>query len=179
MLITPEYRALLDKYRTEAPRWGNGGGRHVRTIADLILHNKKYDVRTVVDYGCGQGQILDFLVKEKLVHPDKVQGYDPCVVGREAPPRPADLLVCTDMLEHVERECLDEVLKHIASLHRVVAYIQIHTKHSKAILPDGRNAHILQRPPVWWQAKLDTVYKDARLINSPDDSNIRPVWICQ
>ena len=32
------------------------------------------------------------------------------------PPKPADILLCTDVLEHVEPEKTEEVLRHIKSL---------------------------------------------------------------
>jgi hypothetical protein len=64
------------------------------------------------------------------------------------------MVACIDVLEHIEPECLDNVLDHIASLTEAVAFLSIHTGPALKKLPDGRNAHLIQEPAEWWLPKL-------------------------
>jgi hypothetical protein len=73
--------------------------------------------------------------------PRRVMGYDPGIPGRESMPKPVDLVVSTDALEHVEPAKIDAVLDHIFRLAGKAAYLVIATRPAKALLPDGSNAH--------------------------------------
>ena len=179
MLISNEYRALIYKLREGNPRWGSSGGRHVQTILHKVLDDGRWNIRSALDYGCGYGVILGELCKINALRSDFCYRYDPGIPEYSNLPDKADLVISTDVLEHIEPDLLDNVLEHIASLHNQVAYLCIHTKHANEILPDGRNAHLTQKPPRWWHAKLEKVYKDVAILNSPEDDNIRPAWVCQ
>jgi hypothetical protein len=69
-------------------------------------------------------------------------------------PKPSDILVCTDVLEHIEPTLLDNVLDHIERLTREVALLVISCRPANAVLPDGRNAHLIIETPDWWLEKL-------------------------
>jgi hypothetical protein len=111
-------------------------------------------------------------------HPFEAKGYDPSVEEFERLPAPADIVVSTDVLEHIEPECLDDVLKHIGSLTLKGAYLNIHTGKAKAILPDGRNAHLIQQPWDWWQSKLKNVFAFVEPIREYSWEN-RPSFVCR
>jgi len=75
-------------------------------------------------------------------------------------------VVCTDVLEHIEPECLQTVLEHLRSLTRAVAHIVIAIKadgHKK--LGDGRDPHLIIESPNWWRAKLKEHYPLVRCVN--------------
>jgi hypothetical protein len=59
-----------------------------------------------------------------------------------------------DVLEHIEPDCLENVLDHLAKLTECVAFITVHTGPAGKTLPDGRNAHINQQPMSYWLSKL-------------------------
>jgi 2-polyprenyl-3-methyl-5-hydroxy-6-metoxy-1,4-benzoquinol methylase len=80
--------------------------------------------------------------------------YDPAIEGKDSFPLPADMIVCTDVFEHIEEECIDEVLRHIQSLMRKAGFFTVSIVPAKKQLGDGRNAHILLRSSKWWLAKL-------------------------
>ena len=82
------------------------------------------------------------------------QDYDPAIPGKDAPPGPADLVVCTDVLEHVEPEHLDAVLDDLQRLAKKSLFLLIATRPASKALPDGRNAHLTIEPPKWWIPKL-------------------------
>jgi hypothetical protein len=75
------------------------------------------------------------------------------------PPVPAELVCCIDVLEHIEPECLEDVLDHLEELTQRVAFISINTAAAGKTLPDGRNAHLIQRPMEWWFPKIVERFK--------------------
>lgn len=177
-LITPEYRALLHKYRQGAgSAWGGGGGPHVQYVEKLIEENH---VETLIDYGCGRGRLLEALIQRRKVNPSRVCGYDPGVPGREVLPEDLhfDLLVSTDVLEHIEPDCLYDVLTHMREL-ADLAYINIHTGPARAILPDGRNAHLIQQPASWWEARLLAQWGSVERYAEGRFSDVRPSFLCR
>lgn len=143
-LATEDYRKQLqEKHASMA--WGKHGHSHAPEVDALL---KQLGGRSVLDYGCGRATLAKAL-------PDvKVFEYDPGVVGKDQLPKPADLVVCTDVLEHVEPALLDRVLRHIFLLAGRGAYLVIATRPARESLPDGRNAHLIVQPPEWWIAKL-------------------------
>jgi hypothetical protein len=64
------------------------------------------------------------------------------------------MVVCTDVLEHIEPEHLDAVLRHVCSLAKKAVFLQIATRPAKKCLPDGRNAHLTVQSAEWWLAKI-------------------------
>jgi 2-polyprenyl-3-methyl-5-hydroxy-6-metoxy-1,4-benzoquinol methylase len=85
-------------------------------------------------------------------------------------PEPADFVICNDVLEHVEPECVDAVLDHLAALVRRVGLIGIATKYALSHqLPDGRNPHLSVHSGEWWQAKLQARFAVAPFATKPKE----------
>jgi hypothetical protein len=143
-LISSEYRELNAKLHSSNHAYGTGGRRHATTVEKIcaVLQSK-----SVLDYGCGKGSLakeLEFEISE----------YDPAIAGKDSTPDPADLVVCADVLEHVEPEYLEDVLAELKRLSRCVAYLVIHTGPSSKNLPDGRNSHLIQEGQAWWSERI-------------------------
>jgi len=152
-LISAEYRDLNAQLHRENLFYGVGGGKHADVVKKLSASLK---TTSVLDYGCGKGhlaQALDFPIWE----------YDPAIPGKDALPRPADLVVCTDVLEHIEPDHLRAVLFDLARCTRKVGYVVIHTGPAGKTLPDGRNTHLIQRDKTWWRAKLGAYFNVASI----------------
>jgi hypothetical protein len=64
------------------------------------------------------------------------------------------MVACIDVLEHIEPDCLDDVLDHLAGLVQRLGFFTVHTGPAIKVLPDGRNAHLTQQPARWWLPKL-------------------------
>ena len=172
-LYTKYYLDQLLSYRENVrPMWGNGGGPHLRRLSEFIEKNK---IKTVLDYGCGHGLLLRSLVSTKKVAEKCAQFYDPGIPKYSQSPKPAELVISTDVLEHIEPECLEDVLAHIRDLTERFAYLAPHTGPAKAILPDGRNAHLIQESAEWWQDRLSSYFGEVDRIT---DSAIRPIFVC-
>jgi hypothetical protein len=141
---TPEYKALQEKFHVDRPDYGI----HAHRWADQIMGiAQQLGSSDILDYGAGKGTL------QKSI-PFPIQQYDPFIPEFAAEPRPASLVCALDTLEHIEPECLDAVLAHIASLTRQLLFADIAQRPASKFLPDGRNAHLLLRPPNWWLSKL-------------------------
>lgn len=101
---------------------------------------------TLLDYGCGQGHLGRACADWGL----PIFEYDPAIPGKDKLPAPADIVVCADVLEHVEPECLDAVLNHLQALTRKILIAVIATRPAAKTLADGRNAHVLLLEPKEW-----------------------------
>ena len=63
-------------------------------------------------------------------------------------------MTCTDVLEHIEPDCIDDVLDDLARVTKSVLFATVCVVPAKKKLADGRNAHILLKPFDWWAGKL-------------------------
>ena len=109
-------------------------------------------VTHLLDYGCGANTSLAKGLKAD--HKLKYQAYDPGVPRFSREPVPAQMVACCDVLEHVEPDKLDAVLDHIASLADGVVFLSVCTAAALKFLPDGRNAHLIIEPMLWWLPKF-------------------------
>lgn len=132
--------SLHQKHET----YGSYGGQNAERVRKAMAQLGSSDV---LDYGCGKKGL------EKSLG-ISIQNYDPAVKGCEKKPKPADIVVCTDVLEHVEQECIDTVLDHLEYLTKRIGYFVIANRPAKKILEDGRNAHLIIKPADWWLEKL-------------------------
>lgn len=144
LLITSAYQDLNAKLHEERPDYGTSGQKWAPVVQMLM---QEYGCASVLDYGCGKQTL-----QRALGFP--IHQYDPCLPEFCAAPEPADLVVCTDVLEHIEPECIDSVLDDLKRLTGKAAFFTVATGPAKKSLPDGRNAHILQRPAKWWLPML-------------------------
>lgn len=108
----------------------------------------------------------------------RVFGYDPAVEQYAKEPEPADFVVCTDVLEHVEPECIRDVLEHIASLALKAFWAYITTSPSNKMLPCGKNAHILQRDKDWWARELRVSFPGGHFVPGYSMNRIM-FWWCK
>lgn len=143
-LISPEYRELNRRLHHDNLAYGVGGGRLAPTVLNLL---KTIGSQSVLDYGCGKGYLQKAL-------PFPIWEYDPAVHGKDHAPRPADLVVCGDVLEHIEPDKLLFVLDDLRRCTKKVGYFIIHTGKSSKTLADGRNAHLIQEGRDWWEKRL-------------------------
>jgi 2-polyprenyl-3-methyl-5-hydroxy-6-metoxy-1,4-benzoquinol methylase len=146
MLISDEYRELNRKLHNRED-YGAIGARHADAIVDLARMSKS--VR-VLDYGCGKGTLKKALRATELL----IDEYDPAVEGKDSPPESAEIVVCTDVLEHIEPECLEDVLDHLERLTEKAVYLTVSTVRAAKFLEDGRNAHLIQEGYDWWLPKI-------------------------
>lgn len=145
MRITDAYRDLNLRAHQAMPDYGRNGSRWAEQVRNLMDASESV---TVLDYGCGKGALAASL-------PDvSVAEYDPAIQGKDAEPAAADLVVCADVLEHVEPECLPAVLDHLDRLAKKALLVNVTLVTGRRRLPDGTPAHRMVRSAEFWQDQL-------------------------
>lgn len=153
LLISAAYLAQISQLHATDINWGTSGGHY----ADHVINAAEaMGAKSILDYGCGKGVLLTHLADDvdERIKGISLQGYDPAVDGFTDTPLPADLVVCTDVLEHIELDCLRNVLSHLQELCKIGGIFVIHSGPASHKLPDGRNAHLIQKPLEWWAEQL-------------------------
>jgi hypothetical protein len=143
MLISPGYAELCHALH-QNPSYGSTGSHYADVVREKI---KEIGTRDIIDYGCGKCALHD-----ALAFP--IQNYDPSIPKHSARPVPADIVVCCEVMEHIEPEYLNAVLDDIRGLTKVLLLASVSTHPANTILADGRNAHLIQQPAEWWLPKF-------------------------
>jgi 2-polyprenyl-3-methyl-5-hydroxy-6-metoxy-1,4-benzoquinol methylase len=146
MLLSEAYRAEQARLHSMG-NYGTASLQYGQMVSQMV---EKSGAKTLLDYGCGSMRNLAKVLDCDVVY----EGYDPAVPAFAADPDAADLVVCIDVLEHIEPDCLDAVLDHIKAKSLAHVFLTIHTGPAVKTLSDGRNAHLIQQPPSWWLPKL-------------------------
>jgi hypothetical protein len=148
--ISAGYVAEQKTLHARPQGYGGKGSAWAQPVAKLI---RTFSASSVLDYGCGQGSLVRALRQMELKGV-RLAEYDPAIPGKDWPPVFADLVVCTDVLEHVEPDKLPSVLAHLKSLARKAVFAVIALRESNKTLTDGRNAHLIVQTADWWIAEL-------------------------
>jgi hypothetical protein len=143
MRITPGYLQEQKRLHAEPRGYGGRGDKWANTVVAVA---NAIGASIVLDYGCGQNTLARALGGRGII----CRSYDPAIDEFNIEPEPSDLVVCTDVLEHVEEELVDEVLAHLAALTRKQLFAVVSTVTTEKTLSDGRSAHITIKPREWW-----------------------------
>ena len=146
-VISDNYREQQQKLH-ENPNYGTASVQFAPIVSKLINQTQ---VDELLDYGAGKMRLFQNL---KVGHKLKLQAYDPAIPDLAGEPKPMQMVTCIDVLEHIEPEMLDNVLDHLKALTQEIGFFTVHTGPAVKVLPDGRNAHLIQEPASWWLPKL-------------------------
>jgi hypothetical protein len=141
MLISDEYKKLGSLLHETDIEYGDGKPWLRHRVLETVKWSQS---NSILDYGAGK------CILAKSLPLLSIKSYDPCVPGIDNKPEPADLLVSCCVLEHVEPECLDDVLDDMRRCSLKAALIIVTTVPSSKILNDGRNAHLIINSIDWW-----------------------------
>ncbi len=158
-MISDSYRAQLTYMHTHDNHFGMSGSKNLHMIKTLAEDFKTTDI---LDYGCGKSMLareIGFEIKQ----------YDPAIAKYAAAPEPADMVVCSDVLEHCEVEHIDAVLDDLKRVTKKVAYMLIATREAKKLLPDGRNSHLIVESARWWLDKLWDRFEIVEFMSVPEE----------
>jgi len=140
LLITEDYLRQNILLHEIEPTYGTSSWQYAVAVAQLA---RVYGTEDILDYGCGKGRLQEELNFE-------IQQYDPAIAKFNDLPVPADIVICGDVMEHVEPECVNDVIDHIRSLTLKIAWWCIATRPASKTLPDGRNCHLIVESTHWW-----------------------------
>lgn len=157
-LISAEYKRMNEQLHESRLDYGISGAKYAEIVFKLCQNMK---TAAVLDYGCGKGYLAKAL-------PFPIWEYDPAVPTKAELPRPADLVICTDVLEHVEPEKLLFVLADLRRVTRKIGYFVIHLGPAKKQLPDGRNSHLIQKSEAWWKKTLGRYFEVGKVWRMDD-----------
>lgn len=143
-MISEAYKEQLEEKHRTGAGFGKSGHRWAAIVKELA---EMLETQDVLDYGCGKGEL-------NLHMPYQIKQYDPAVPKFSATPQPADIVVCTDVLEHVEPEYTDAVLADLERVTKKKLLLNISSRMAEKTLPDGRNTHLVVEDAFWWIRKL-------------------------
>jgi 2-polyprenyl-3-methyl-5-hydroxy-6-metoxy-1,4-benzoquinol methylase len=144
-------QVISPSYRTErllGSRTSHDRGHEWADTVIGLLH--EHQARTVLDYGCARGS-LAIALRE---HGIDVSEYDPVIAGTDSMRAPADLVICTNVLEHVQPERIWVCAEHLATVTKRVAFVLVSTVATGHNPSKGREAHLLLRSATWWRTQL-------------------------
>lgn len=148
-LITKDY--VEEQYLLhQDPGYGAGSHRYGHLLIDMM---RIENCETILDYGAGKGTLAAVM---RSIANIQVAEYDPGVPEKATRPQPADLVTCIDVMEHIEPNCLDAVMKDLVSLTGKILFVDVATKFDKhRWLRDGRNSHQIVNDGIWWQQQFE------------------------
>lgn len=162
MLISAEYKAEQQSMHERYPNYGTASIGYAPTVSRLI---NQLDVESVLDYGCGKGNLGKSL---KVDHVIRLASYDPGIPGIDDAPDPCEMVCCIDVLEHIEPDMIDAVLDNLQQLTLRVGFFTIHTGPAVKVLSDGRNAHLIQEGYAWWLPKIWERFTVHQFVSQPN-----------
>ena len=113
------------------------------------------NAKDILDYGCGKSRLA---VDAAQTHNIKSTLYDPAIDEyKQKPKKNFDLLICTDVLEHIPEHHISNLLAELSS-YSDKAFLTISTRKATHYLPDGQNAHVTVESPDFWIAHISKFY---------------------
>lgn len=152
----------IDQYKEF---YNNGGYENndpvMRAKDDIKKMLKKFDCKSLLDYGCGHGLQYSQHKLDEYWDIKKLVKYDPGVKEFETKPTGTfDAVINTDVLEHIPEEYVYDVITDIFSYADKFVYFSIATGLAKAVLPNGENAHCTLKPHSEWVTIIDEMRGD-------------------
>ena len=147
-MITDKYKKMLTDIHASSPF-----GKRSKLPKHLEEFIREINPSTMLDFGCGKGRLVERLRED---YPSKkISGYDPGNpdYDKSLDDIFVDLLLSSDVLEHVEPEYIDQTLEYLSTKSNYIYHL-IALSPAKLILPDGRNAHLILESKDWWRAKF-------------------------
>lgn len=160
--ITEEYRQQQMELHKN-PNYGVASLTFAPIVADLL---RMFSFHSVSDYGAGKQNLLKGLI-EAGISDIEYYPYDPAF-PEYGQPKTADVVCCIDVLEHIEPPLLNNVLTELQSIVSKTGFFTIHTGPAVKLLPDGRNAHLIQEPSSWWLKRITDFFEVRHLQTLPN-----------
>jgi|GEM_PF-416284 len=160
--------------------------RDYRENIRTVFHKQK--ITTVLDYGCGgsnwQAKGFDKATGQSAIdyfNLQQVYRYEPARGLDER--QEVDCVISFDVLEHIFIADVPAVLRDMFSYAGKLLFLNVASYPAAAKLPNGENAHVTVRDPLWWKGMLDCIaveypHVQVYLMCSTgwQDSSAFPLW---
>ncbi|KZL26472.1 glycosyltransferase family 29 protein [Pseudovibrio sp. Ad37] len=169
--VSVKNRELYAQLHRSNPGYGTSSSYMMDIILPLAADAQP---KTILDYGCGKSSLIDDVA---TLLKSEAHRYDPSIPEYCSNPQGKfDLVLNTDVLEHVPETELDLVLKDIRAKSAKVIF-HIPTLYATALLPDGSNAHCTVKPSPWWLDKLSEYFPYVDVLRSAtNDQQFYITW---
>jgi len=153
--ISKEYRKQIEEYHAKKSWGGAVRGRE----QELNMYMKMTNSSSILDYGSGSG---DYKRHTHWTWEDPgytIHEYEPGKPELAGDPPVCDASICIDVMEHIETDKVDNVIKHIYDKTNHWTYQNIALGAANGAFPNHVNLHLTIKPADWWMEKL-TPYWD-------------------
>ncbi|MGJ3244360.1 MAG: hypothetical protein ACFE0O_15570 [Opitutales bacterium] len=161
----------IEQYKVlhQNPNYGKSGEGFSLIIEALASEIKP---KSILDFGAGKSQLI-----KKIKFPCKKARYDPAIPDiAELPEMYFDLVINTDVMEHIPSNNIENVLRSIKEKGKN-AFFNIATRSANAILPNGENAHCSVLTSEEWLELIKGFYPKAKVVwDKPNFSCIILTW---
>lgn len=145
-------------------------GASSKKLFDKILTIvNEYKPKSMLDYGCGKSPLAVMLFDATHIPCYK---YDPvfeeyCII----PINKVDLVICTDVLQHIPESELDENLKEISNLGNL-CYYKIKCTDHPTRFPNGEPTNCTIYNKYWWKGELLKYYCFIEELYCEDETSV-------
>ena len=151
--IGTSYQEQLRKEH-QGSNWGATGAKYSGADVRKILTERPY-ITSVLDFGAGKGSMGRF-IQEEYGYDVEWTNYDPGIPEYDTlPTKQFDLVISTDVLEHIEPDKLSSVIKTLAELTGKVLYSNIACSLTGFLFDggpyDGQDIHLSVHSPYRWR----------------------------
>tara|TARA_Y100001968_G_C19328136_1_gene702846 strand:- start:164 stop:976 length:813 start_codon:yes stop_codon:yes gene_type:complete len=136
----------------------------------LLPYFKKYNIKSILDYGCGgfNWELESFDIEstksaKEYFSLEQISYYEPALKLDQR--KMADCVTCLDVLEHIFITDTTKILRDIFRFSKKLVILNIACYKAYALLPNGENAHVTIRHPLWWKGMIDSISIDFPDIN--------------
>lgn len=155
-MMTPEelIKEYQDRHTDDQFSRGTALLKHIPEIGRLC---KLLGCTDALDYGCGKAWFWNLEHWKAILDNDlrSIKLYDPAIPEyEEIPEGRYDMVICTDVLEHIHPEQTNDFLKTLFLYSRRALFLNVSTKPAKKKFKDGTNLHINLRSRQEWDKKI-------------------------
>ena len=147
MLISEEHRSAETRRHISDPEYGGEAIAWAQQISTII---NAIQCDTALDYGAGKGELHRHL---ELDHRVAVHLYDPAIPAISHAPEPQEIVLCINVLDHVEEASIDAVLDDLKRCTQRTIFMVLNE----------------DRPMEWWLPKVMERFSIQSLVRSTED----------
>jgi hypothetical protein len=132
----------------------------LNNVDEIASYALKHGCRTMLDYGSGAGDayMAPHNAANKLgMSRDVIRCYDPSFAEHATLPMGTfDLVVCSDVLEHIPQENVSTFIANLFSYADNLVWASVCCRPAKKVFPGTSiNLHCTVMPFQWWQAMFE------------------------